>query len=82
MNAELPGPVAFASATAYVRPEDVASSIPCGSDVQEFVDAVGSFVEAGFTHIALVQIGGEAQEPFLTWSKETLLPELDKAFGG
>ena len=32
VNAELPGPSGFAGATQFVRPEDVADSIPCGPD--------------------------------------------------
>jgi hypothetical protein len=70
------GPAAFAAASKYVRPEDVAASIPCGCDVDEFAQAVGAFVDAGFTHVALVQIGGEHQQAFLNWSEKELLPAL------
>ena len=34
------------------------------------------FVEAGFTHVAVVQIGGDAQGPFLDWAERELLPAL------
>lgn len=34
------------------------------------------FVDAGFTHVALVQIGGENQSEFLEWSQSQLLPAL------
>ena len=76
VNAELPGPPAFAAASQFVRPDDVADSIPCGSDVSAVVDAVKEFVAAGFTHVALVQIGGQHQDAFLTWSEQELLPAL------
>ncbi|MGW2262323.1 LLM class F420-dependent oxidoreductase [Streptomyces sp. NPDC004749] len=76
VNSELPGPTAFAGATSFVRPEDVAETIPCGDDVDAFVEAVKPYVDAGFTEIALVQIGGEHQRPFLDWSEKTLLPAL------
>ncbi|MFI5758557.1 LLM class F420-dependent oxidoreductase [Streptomyces sp. NPDC051569] len=76
VNAELPGPAAFAGATRFVRPEDVARSVPCGDDVDAFVEAVRSYAEAGFTEVALVQIGGDHQQPFLDWSEKTLLPAL------
>ncbi len=33
VNAELPGPESFASAAQFVRPEDVAGTVPCGPDV-------------------------------------------------
>jgi hypothetical protein len=79
VNSELPHPDSFASATQYVTPEDVAESIACGDDPEVFVEAVRPFVEAGLTEVALVQIGGEAQEPFLDWSAKTLLPALHDA---
>lgn len=76
VNAELPGTRAFAEASKYVRRDDVSRSIPCGSDVDEFVKAIRVFPDAGFTHVALVQIGGDNQEAFLNWSEEELLPAL------
>ncbi|MFG2644884.1 LLM class F420-dependent oxidoreductase [Streptomyces sp. NPDC048370] len=76
VNAELPGPAGFARATAHTRPEDVAEAIPCGDDVQAFVEAVRAYVDAGFTEVALVQIGGDRQQPFLDWAETKLLPGL------
>ncbi|PKV83750.1 LLM class F420-dependent oxidoreductase [Streptomyces sp. TLI_146] len=76
VNAEIPGPSGFEGATRYVTPQDVAEAIPCGDDVTAFVDAVRPFVEAGFTEVALVQIGGEQQLPFIRWAEEKLLPAL------
>jgi G6PDH family F420-dependent oxidoreductase len=76
VNAELPGPAGFAGATQFVTKDDVAESIPCGTDVDAVVDAVREFTDAGFTHVALVQIGGEHQAPFLEWSEKELLPAL------
>lgn len=76
VNAELPGPAAFDAASQFVRPEDVSASIPCGADVATFVDAVRAFTDAGFTEVALVQIGGETQRPFLDWAEKALLPAL------
>lgn len=76
VNSELPGPESFAQATELVRPEDVASAIPCGQDVEEFVDAVRAYSEAGFTEIALVQVGGEHQQSFISWAEKSLLPAL------
>jgi G6PDH family F420-dependent oxidoreductase len=76
VNSELPGPAAFAGATQFVRPEDVADSIPCGDEVDGFVDAVRAFADVGFTEVALVQIGGDHQKPFLDWAEKELLPAL------
>jgi G6PDH family F420-dependent oxidoreductase len=76
VNAELPGPSGFAGATKFVRPEDVADAIPCGPDVEIIVEAVGEFTQAGFTDVALVQIGDENQEEFLDFAAMELLPAL------
>ena len=76
VNADLPAPSSFGGAAQFVRPEDVAESIACGSDVDDFVEAVRPFVDAGFTQVALVQIGGEQQEPFIEWAEKELLPAL------
>ncbi|HET9760769.1 MAG TPA: LLM class F420-dependent oxidoreductase [Nocardioidaceae bacterium] len=76
VNAELPGTSGFAGATQFVRPEDVADSIPCGPDVESIVEAVGEFTRAGFTDVALVQIGDENQEEFLGFAEKELLPAL------
>ena len=76
VNAELPGPAAFAAAGQFVRPQDVAESIPCGDDLDAFVQAVRAYVDAGFTEVALIQIGGEHQRPFLDWAHQELLPAL------
>jgi hypothetical protein len=79
VNAELPGPSAFAAASKYVRTDDVADQIACGPDVKRHVDAVQPFVDAGYTHVALVQIGGDHQQEFIAWAKEELLPALRAA---
>jgi alkanesulfonate monooxygenase SsuD/methylene tetrahydromethanopterin reductase-like flavin-dependent oxidoreductase (luciferase family) len=63
VNADLPGPSAFESVTQSVTPEQVAEQLPCGPDVDEHVQKIRSFIDAGFDEIALVQIGAEHQEP-------------------
>ncbi|GII60480.1 LLM class F420-dependent oxidoreductase [Sphaerisporangium krabiense] len=74
--AELPGPVNFASYAKFVRPDDVAKQVPCGPDPEPVIEAVKKFTDAGFTHVALVQIGAAHQHDFLTWSEKELLPPL------
>ena len=82
VNAELPGPSAFDAASQFVRPDDVADALPCGDDVDAVITAAKEYADAGFTHLALVQIGGDEQEPYLEWSRETLMPAWREAFGG
>lgn len=79
VNAELPGPSAFAGATQFVTEDDVADNIPCGPDVDPIVAAAKPFWEAGFTHIALVQIGGDHQDGFFEFARDRLLPALNEA---
>jgi G6PDH family F420-dependent oxidoreductase len=75
VNSDLPTTAGFEGATQFVKPEDVAESIPCGPDLDAIVDAVSKYWDAGFTDIALVQIGDEGQELFL---KEAAGPLLEK----
>ena len=79
VNADLPTTSGFNAATAYVTPDDVKASIPCGDDVDAVVEAVKPFWEAGFTDVALVQIGGDAQEGFLEAARARILPALREA---
>lgn len=81
VNADLPTTAGFAAATTYVRPEDVAEQIPCGPDLDAIVEAVRPFWEAGYTDVALVQIGGETQQEFLAEAAEPLLAKLRAAAG-
>jgi hypothetical protein len=76
VNADLPTTAGFSAATQFVKPEDVAGSIPCGPDLDAIVDAVREYWEAGFTDIALVQIGDEGQEEFLEEAAGPLLEKL------
>jgi G6PDH family F420-dependent oxidoreductase len=76
VNAELPGPAGFAGASQFVTEDDVADSIPCGPDVDAIVQAVRAFEDAGFTDVALVQIGDESQRDFLEVAERELLPAL------
>jgi G6PDH family F420-dependent oxidoreductase len=76
VNAELPAPESFASATATLTPEQVAGSIPCGPDADKHVEAVGSFIDAGFTDVAIVQIGADTQGRFIDFAQRELLPAL------
>lgn len=80
VNADLPTPAGFAGATQFVRPQDVAESIPCGPDLDAIVESVKEYWEAGFTDIALVQIGDEGgQDEFLAKAAEPLLAKLRDA---
>ncbi len=76
VNADLPNPTAFAAATRYVTPEQVGEAIACGPDVEEHVEAIRPYLDAGFDEVALVQIGADTQEDFCAWAGRELLPAL------
>jgi G6PDH family F420-dependent oxidoreductase len=79
VNADLPTPAGFSGATQFVRPEDVAESIPCGPDLDKVVEAVSAYWDAGFTDVALVQVGDEGQDRFLAEAAGPLLEKLRAA---
>ncbi len=79
VNADLPTPAGFAGASQFVTPDDVAESIPCGPDLDAIVDAVAPFWKAGFTDVALVQVGDEVQDRFLAEAAGPLLEKLRAA---
>ncbi len=76
VNADLPTPAGFAGASQFVRPEDVAETIPCGPDLDAIAEAVKKYLDAGFTDVALVQVGDEGQQAFLDRAAGPLLEKL------
>ena len=79
VNADLPTPHGFAAASQFVRPDDVAGQIPCGPDLDAVVEAVKPYWEAGFTDVAIVQVGDEGQQRFLDEAARPLLEALRSA---
>jgi G6PDH family F420-dependent oxidoreductase len=76
VNADLPTPAGFAAASQFVRPEDVAGSIACGPDLDELAESFRPYLEAGFTDVALVQVGDRGQDEFLAEAAPALLEKL------
>jgi G6PDH family F420-dependent oxidoreductase len=74
-------PAGFEGASKFVRPEDVAEQIPCGPDLDAIVQAVKPYWEAGFTDVAIVQVGDERQSAFLDQAATPLLDRLRRAAG-
>ncbi|MBM9475827.1 LLM class F420-dependent oxidoreductase [Nakamurella flavida] len=79
VNADLPTPAGFEAASQFVRKDDVEQAIPCGPDLDAVVKAVSEYWEAGFTDIAVVQIGDETQDEFLATAAGPLLDALREA---
>ena len=75
VNSELPGVEGFEAAAKYVRPEDLAETIPAGPDPETHLKAIRKFLDAGFDHVALLGIGPD-QEGFVRFAEKELLPKL------
>lgn len=78
-NADLPTTAGFAAATKFVRPEDVAEQLACGPDLDAIIEKVRPYWEAGYTDVALIQIGDETLDRFLEEAAEPLLARLREA---
>ena len=75
---ELPNPKDFMDLAAGVDEEDVAKLIPCGPDPQPMLDAVRKYVDAGYDHIYLHQVGPD-QRQFIEFAAKELLPIAERA---
>ncbi|WP_206055836.1 TIGR03557 family F420-dependent LLM class oxidoreductase [Nocardioides sp. GY 10127] len=82
VNADLPTTQGFSGATQLVSPDDVADNIACGPDLDRLAESVVAFADAGFTDVALVQVGDEAQQRFLDEAAEPLLARVREGLQG
>ncbi len=72
---ELPRPAHLMQAAANVRPEDVAREVVCGPDRQRHLDGIARFVEAGFDHVYVHQVGPD-QAGFMRFYEREVLPHV------
>lgn len=70
---ELPLPSHFEAAAAMVTEDDVAEMIVCGPDPERVVERIDEYVDAGYTHVYIHQVGPD-QEGFLRFGERELLP--------
>ncbi|MEA2574826.1 MAG: hypothetical protein QOH93_2124 [Chloroflexia bacterium] len=75
LSQELPLPQHFEEASQMVKEEDVAESVVCGPDPQRYLDKIQEYVDAGFTHVYLHQIGPD-QEGFFRFYERELEPRI------
>jgi G6PDH family F420-dependent oxidoreductase len=72
---ELPMPAHFEAAASIVTPEMVADKVSCGPDPERHVQAIRSYLEAGFDQVYVNQIGTD-WEGFLRFYQRELQPRL------
>ncbi len=53
----------------------IAQSLPCGPDVEQHVEAIEAYAEAGFDELYVNQIGPD-QDAFFEAYRERVLPRL------
>ena len=75
LSQELPLPRHFEAAADNVEPEDLDGKIAAGPDAEEHIDLINKYVDAGYTHIWVHQIGPE-QEGFFKFYERQIIPRL------
>jgi G6PDH family F420-dependent oxidoreductase len=70
LSYELPLPEHFEQSTEDVTPEELAEAIPCGPDVERYVEAIREYEQAGYTHIYFHQVGHDQDGFFRFWRDE------------
>ena len=74
LGQELATPSDFEAAAEMVEESDVAESTPYGPDPQPYLDLIGKYADAGFTHVYMHQIG-DNQTEFCDWAARELIPK-------
>jgi G6PDH family F420-dependent oxidoreductase len=75
LSQELPLPAHFEQATEDVTEQQVAKDIVCGPDASTHITKIREFIDAGFDHVYIHQVGPD-QEGFLRFYQREVLPEL------
>ena len=72
---ELPLPAHFEEAAELVGEDDVAESVVCGPDPERHLAAIREYLDAGYDHVYVHQVGPD-QEGFFDFYEREILPEL------
>jgi coenzyme F420-dependent glucose-6-phosphate dehydrogenase len=75
LSQQLPTPAHFEQAAKMVRQEDVAQAVICGPDPERHIAGVREFLEAGYDHVYIHQVGPD-QEGFFRFYERDVLPKL------
>jgi coenzyme F420-dependent glucose-6-phosphate dehydrogenase len=74
---ELAEPQHFEEVAELITADMVAEKVVCGPGTEPILEKIGRFVEAGFDHVFLHQVGPR-QEEYLAFAKDELLPAIDR----
>jgi coenzyme F420-dependent glucose-6-phosphate dehydrogenase len=78
LSQELPTPAHFEQAVQMVGEEQVAKTIICGPDPKRHIEGIKKFVEAGYDHVYVHQVGHD-QEGFFQFYEQQILPEFQES---
>ena len=77
LGVELAEPQHFEEVAQLITADAVAEKVVCGPAADPILEKIGTFVDAGFDHVFLHQVGPR-QEEFLEFAKDSLLPAIDR----
>ena len=77
LNQELPLPSHFEQAAEMVSEDDIADAVPCGPDPAVHLAKIQEYLDAGFDHLYIHQVGPD-QHGFFEFYENALEPELKK----
>jgi G6PDH family F420-dependent oxidoreductase len=75
LSQELPLPAHFEQAAQDVTEEKIAKVVLCGPDPKPHIDKIKTYVDAGFTHVYVHQVGHD-QEGFLRFFRDEVMPKV------
>jgi G6PDH family F420-dependent oxidoreductase len=73
LSQELALPQYFQEAAQLVTKDVIARSVVCGPDAAKYHEQIRTYVDAGFTHVYIHQVGPD-QDGFFQFAKKELLP--------
>jgi G6PDH family F420-dependent oxidoreductase len=76
LNQELPTPALIEQAASMVKEDEVAKLVICGPDPDKHLQEIHKFIDAGYDHIYIHQIGPN-QEGFFQFYEKNILPNLN-----
>ena len=77
VSQELPNPKQFTDLVQMVSEDQVAEAVSCGPDAAVHLEKIRAYLDAGYDHVYLHQVGPD-QTGFLDFAKAELLPELTR----
>jgi coenzyme F420-dependent glucose-6-phosphate dehydrogenase len=77
LGQELPMPAHFQQAAKLVTEDEIAKQITCGPDPGKHAEAIRKYLDAGFDHVYIHQVGPD-QEGFLRFYEREVLPMVQR----